>query len=126
LRPSHGATRTARNLFGVTEVSVDDKTRTRLLVFRIFAWVTGVVLLALTVGMVLKYGFGDRTVVATIGPVHGFLYMGYIVATLMLAERLRWKPVRAVLVLLAGTIPIASFVAERKVTREVQAGPAYR
>lgn len=95
-------------------------TRQRLLAFRILAWVTGVVLLALTVGMVLKYGFDDGTVVATIGPVHGFLYMGYIVATLMLAERCRWEPRKAVLVLLAGTVPVASFVAERKVTREVR------
>jgi integral membrane protein len=110
----------------VTGASIDDKTRTRLLAFRILAWVTGVVLLGLTVGVVLKYGFGDSTMVATIGPVHGFLYMGYIVATLMLAERLRWRPVKAVLVLLAGTVPAASFVAERQVTREVQAGPADR
>lgn len=95
-------------------------TRQRLLVFRILAWVTGVVLLALTAGMVLKYGFGDSTLVATIGPVHGFLYMGYIVATLMLAERCRWRPKKAVLILLAGTVPVASFVAERKVTREVR------
>lgn len=98
-----------------------ESTRLRLLVFRIFAWVTGVVLLGLTVGMVLKYGFDDGTVVSTIGPVHGFLYMGYIVATLMLAERCRWIPRKAVLVLLAGTVPVASFVAERRVTREVRA-----
>lgn len=98
-----------------------DSTRQRLLVFRIFAWVTGVVLLGLTAGMVLKYGFGDGILVTTIGPVHGFLYMGYIVATLMLAERCRWEPRKAVLVLLAGTVPAASFVAERKVTREVRA-----
>jgi len=114
--------RTARNLVRVTGV-VDDKTRTRLLAFRIFAWVTGVMLLALCVAMVFAYGFGDRRGISIVGPIHGFLYMGYIVATLMLAERLRWKPVRAVLVLLAGTIPIASFVAERKVTREVRALP---
>jgi integral membrane protein len=107
-------------------VTIDDRIRSRLLAFRIFAWVTGVVLLGLTVGMVLKYGFGDSTLVATIGPVHGFLYMGYIVATLLLAERMRWRPSKAVLVLLAGTIPVASFVAERKVTREVQEGAAYR
>lgn len=99
----------------------DDSTPTRLLAFRILAWVTGTVLLVLTAGMVLKYGFGDSTVVATVGPIHGFLYMGYIVATLLLAERLRWKPVKAVLILLAGTVPVASFVAERKVTRQVRA-----
>lgn len=101
--------------------STDDRTRTRLLVFRVFAWVTGVWLLVLTVGMVLKYFFRDPTLVGMVGPIHGFLYMGYIVATLMLADRVRWTPRKTVLVLLAGTVPAMSFVAERKVTREVQA-----
>ena len=44
------------------------------------------------------------------------------VLTLLLAERARWKPLDAVVVALAGTIPIASFVAERRVTARVQAG----
>ena len=48
---------------------------------------------------------------------HGFLYMAYIVCTLILAERCRWRPLDAVVILLAGTIPVASFVAERQVTR---------
>ena len=94
---------------------------TALRTYRVFAWVTGVVLLALVVAMVAKYGFGESAGVAVIGPMHGFLYMGYIVATLVLAERCRWRPVQALLVLLAGTIPFASFVAERKVTRQVRA-----
>jgi integral membrane protein len=98
-------------------VSIETALRT----YRVAAWVTGVVLLALVVAMVLKYGFGESAGVAVIGPMHGFLYMGYIVASLILAERCRWKPVQALLVLLAGTVPVASFVAERKVTQQVRA-----
>lgn len=105
-----------------------DSTRKRLLAFRVLAWVTGIGLLALCVAMVFAYAYllfpgviEDRRGVAVIGPLHGFLYMGYIVATLLLAERLRWTPVKAVLILLAGTVPVASFVAERRVTREVRA-----
>ena len=55
---------------------------------------------------------------------HGFFYMAYIVCTLILAERCRWRPLEAVVILLAGTIPVASFVAERQVTRQVRAGRA--
>ena len=40
------------------------------------------------------------------------------------AERCRWRPLDAVVILLAGTIPIASFVAERQVTRRVREGRA--
>jgi integral membrane protein len=90
--------------------------------FRIAAWVTGVGLLVLAfVAMPMKYLFGDASLIAIVGPTHGFFYMVYIVCTLLLAERCRWKPGYAVLILLAGTIPIASFVAERKVTERVRA-----
>lgn len=91
--------------------------------YRIAAWVTGVGLLVLVlVAMPLKYFFGRPQLVAVVGVTHGFLYMTYIVTTLLLAERCRWKPLDAVLILLAGTVPVASFVAERRVTRRVRAG----
>lgn len=96
---------------------------TRLLAYRIAAWVTGVGLLVLVfVAMPLKY-FGDQPgPVAVVGVTHGFLYMIYIVCTLLLAEKCRWKPLDALIILIAGTIPIASFVAERRVTQRVRVG----
>jgi integral membrane protein len=85
--------------------------------YRIAAWVTGIGLIALVfVAMPLKYFFDQPGPVAVVGVAHGFLYMVYIVCTLLLAERGRWKPLDALLILVAGTIPIASFVAERRVT----------
>ncbi|HVH20913.1 MAG TPA: DUF3817 domain-containing protein [Pseudonocardia sp.] len=42
--------------------------------------------------------------------------------TLLLAERCRWKPFDALVILLAGTIPLAGFFAERRVTHRVRAG----
>ncbi len=94
---------------------------TWLIGYRIAAYATGVMLLVLTVSVVLHYGFGDLRL-AWSGPVHGFLYMGYLVCTVMLGTSVRWRPGRMVLVALAGTIPLMSFVAERSVTREVRAG----
>jgi integral membrane protein len=93
--------------------------------YRVAAWVTGVGLLVLVfIAMPLKYFFGEPRPVALVGMMHGFLYMAYIVCTLILAERCRWRPLEAVVILLAGTIPIASFVAERQVTRRVREGRA--
>lgn len=91
----------------------------RLVGYRIAAYATGVMLLVLTTSVVLHYGFGDRRL-AWSGPVHGFLYMGYLVATVLLGTSVRWRPGRMVLVALAGTIPFMSFVAERSVTGEVR------
>jgi integral membrane protein len=93
--------------------------------YRVAAWVTGIGLLVLVfVAMPLKYFFGEPRPVALVGMLHGFLYMAYIVCTLILAERCRWRPLDAVVILLAGTIPIASFVAERQVRRRVREGRA--
>jgi integral membrane protein len=85
--------------------------------YRIIAWVVGVVLLALVlVGMPLKYIGDQDSVVAIVGPIHGFLFMVYVVLTFDLARRVRWPFGRMVLVMLAGTIPFLSFWAERKVS----------
>jgi integral membrane protein len=88
--------------------------------YRIAAWITGIGLLVLTVGLPLKYLWGNDTIVAVVGPIHGFLYMAYLLTTADLAYRDRWPVGRAVLVALAGTIPFVSFVAERKVTRPLR------
>jgi integral membrane protein len=96
-----------------------DQIATRLIGYRIMAYATGVMLLVLTASVVLHYGFGDQRLWWS-GPVHGFLYMGYLVATAVLGTSVRWRPLRMVLIALAGTIPLMSFVAERSVTHEVR------
>jgi integral membrane protein len=95
--------------------------RASLLFYRTLAYVVGVGLIILVlIGVPLKYAGGNDSVVAVVGPLHGFLYMVYLVATVNLAFRARWSPVKTVLVMLAGTIPFVSFVAERKVTADEQ------
>jgi integral membrane protein len=89
--------------------------------YRVAAWVTGIGLVILVfVAMPLKYFFGQPLLVAIVGMAHGFLYMAYIVITLLLAERCRWRPADALVILVAGTIPLASFFAERRVTARVR------
>jgi integral membrane protein len=68
--------------------------------------------------MPLKYLADNDTVVAAVGPAHGFLFMVYLALTFDLSRRVNWPFKRMVLVMLAGTIPFLSFWAEHKVTRE--------
>jgi integral membrane protein len=92
-----------------------------LLRYRAIAYIVGVVLILLVVvGMPLKYVWDEPSVVETIGPAHGFLYMIYLVAVFDLARRTRWGLRRMLLVMLAGTIPFLSFYAERVATRWVR------
>jgi integral membrane protein len=89
--------------------------------FRIAAYVVGVVLILLVlVAMPLKYFADSPGFVAVIGPVHGFLYIVYLVVTFDLSMRQRWPLGRIVLLLLAGTVPFLSFVAERWATARVR------
>lgn len=95
--------------------------RIALIVWRILAWLTGTGLILLCAAIFYHYVLDEsRRPLTIIGIIHGNLYMVYLVCTLVLAERRRWRPVKALIVALAGTIPFVSFVAERKVTREVQ------
>lgn len=89
--------------------------------YRVLAYITGVLLLVLVAAMLVKYaGSGDGRFVDVVAPMHGWVYAVYVVATLDLAVRRRWGWLKAVLVLIAGTVPFASFVAERRVVKDEQ------
>ncbi|GAA2866617.1 DUF3817 domain-containing protein [Streptosporangium fragile] len=88
--------------------------------FRILAYVVGVMLLILTTAIVLRYGFGIEQPSKIVSPIHGFLYMLYLVAVMNLGMKARWSWQYIVGVMLAGTVPLLSFVFERKVTRRVE------
>jgi integral membrane protein len=94
-----------------------------LLRYRVMAWVVGLLLIALIlVAVPIKYVGGVDEPVAVIGTLHGWLYAIFFVTACDLALRARWTLKGSVLVLLAGTIPILSFVAERIATRKTRAG----
>jgi integral membrane protein len=91
--------------------------------YRVMAYVVGVLLLVLVlVAMPLKYFADMPGPVAVVGTGHGFLYAVYLLTAFDLALRARWSAKGTVLVLLAGTVPFLSFVAERIVTRRTRAG----
>jgi integral membrane protein len=93
--------------------------------YRVMAYVTGVMLVLLVfVAIPLKYGADEPGPVAVIGTAHGFLFMVYLVTALDLGIRLRWPLLRLGLVMVAGTIPFLSFVAERSVRHEIAAREA--
>jgi integral membrane protein len=106
----------------MTATAVSSKIAGPLLRYRIMAFTTGTLLLALVlVAVPLKYGADMPGPTAVIGVTHGFLFIVYLLASLDLGIRLRWNPIKLLVVMACGTIPFASFVAERRITREVRA-----
>lgn len=90
-----------------------------LTAYRILAYTTGVILLAFTVEIIGKYGF-EVEGLEWIAIVHGWVYMAYFLVTVYLAIQLRWTWRWIVPVVLAGTVPLMSFIAERKVVAKVR------
>jgi integral membrane protein len=90
-----------------------------LKLYRFMAFLTGVVLLSGCIALILKYATSLNMEPGTgyLWVAHGYLYLVYVIVTGVLGFRLRWPLARYVLVMLAGTIPTASFVAEHFVTR---------
>ncbi|MER6162160.1 DUF3817 domain-containing protein [Streptomyces sp. NPDC001868] len=92
--------------------------------YRVLAYVTGVLLVLLTLGMIGKYvleldGAADFTYVVSLA--HGWLYVLYLVFAFDLGSKAKWPVKKQLWVLLAGTIPTAAFFVERRVSRELEA-----
>jgi integral membrane protein len=99
-----------------------------LLRYRIVAIIVSVLLVVLfAIGLPLQLAANHNAVDAIVGTAHGvFFYPLYIVLTLDLTRRVRMTPVQLVLTVAAGTIPVASFYAERRTTQYIREREAAR
>jgi integral membrane protein len=86
--------------------------------YRVMAFITGcLIIIVVFVGIPLQI-WGHNTIISNqVATVHGVLYIVYIVFAYMLATKLHMKTKPTVILLLAGTVPIMTFVVERWMTR---------
>lgn len=101
------------------------KTRGALARYRVLALVTGVFLLVLCVELVVKYVLKapDSLLVwiRWIPFAHGWIYVAYLVTVVDLWSKMRWGMGRLTTMVLAGVVPVMSFVVEKKVHAEAEA-----
>jgi integral membrane protein len=101
------------------------KARAALGRYRVMAWVTGVMLLVLTVEILLKYVLDapDSLLrwIEWVPFAHGWIYVIYLVTVLDLWSKMRWGFGRLVGMVLAGVVPVMSFVVERRVHADAEA-----
>ena len=84
--------------------------------YRVMAYVTGVVLVVLCfVGIPLQVA-GHPVVANDVGVVHGILYIIYLVCAWILSRKLQLATKPTVIMLLAGTVPVMTFIVERWIT----------
>ena len=95
--------------------------KSSILRFRVMAIVSGVMSLLLWfVYMPIKYIFDApelHSSIIWIPMVHGYLYPIYILTAIQFATKARWPIMKMLGLILAGTLPIASLLAERRVVR---------
>lgn len=95
--------------------------RGALLRYRIMAYIVGVGLIILVfAGIPLQYAAGEPAVAAIVGPIHGFLYIVYLLAAVDLARRARFTLLQMAAMVGAGFLPFLAFIIERRVTRRLE------
>lgn len=95
--------------------------------YRVMAFVTGALLLVVTLGM-LRYlpGLADLKesldpTMFVIAQIHGFVYMVYLVTVVHLWAIMKWRTGRLLYMAAGGVVPLLSFFAERRVREDVLA-----
>ncbi len=106
----------------VGRVEESEKMSGVIIRFRVMAVVAGVMSLLLWfVEMPVKYLLHNDNLhesTSWIPIAHGYIYPFYVLSAIHFAVRAQWKVSRMIFLILAGTLPVASFIAERRVHRE--------
>jgi integral membrane protein len=85
--------------------------------FKFIAYLAGVVLILFTIEITLKYS--GILEIPWFAQLHGIVYMVYVVIAFDMSRRAKLSLRDTFLVLIAGTIPVMSFIAESKIRRRV-------
>jgi integral membrane protein len=91
------------------------RVRLNVTLYRVMAYVTGVVLIVLCLFAIAQAFTNDSAIVNVIGTIHGLLYIVYLGVSYPLTRRLRLSVWPTVGVLLAGTIPVMTFIVEHRI-----------
>ena len=90
--------------------------------YRVMALMAGVMSLLLWfVDLPVAYLLNNeewKQAVAWIPFVHGWVYAVYVLAAIQFSVKARWSMKKMIWLILAGTLPIASIAAERRVVRQ--------
>jgi integral membrane protein len=92
--------------------------RTAATAFRIVAVAEALSWIGLLIGMYVKYVPETTELgVKIFGPIHGGIFVAYVVVTLVTSRALRWSPRTTVLALACSVPPLATVWFERLATR---------
>ena len=82
--------------------------------FRVAAVVEAVSYLILLAASVAKHAFGNGAGVAVLGPVHGTIFLVYLLLALNIREQLRWTWGTIGIVVVMAAVPFGAIYVERR------------
>ncbi len=85
--------------------------------FRITALAEATSFLALLVATYVKYGHDQPIGVQILGPIHGLLFVGYVLLAVNLAPRAGWSLRTTAMVLVGAVLPFGGYVVDRWLAR---------
>jgi len=74
--------------------------------------------------ILLVCSFAARDGVPIMGPIHGMLFLAYVLVALMIREDARWTAKETILVLVGAVLPFGGFVVDRWLAKREQAAIA--
>ena len=86
--------------------------------FRTVALIEAVSFLALLVATFVKRVIEGPDLVPVLGPIHGILFLAYVLLTLLVREEQGWTLGQTLIVLLASAIPFGAFVVNARMVHD--------
>jgi len=79
------------------------------------------------IAMPLKYIYDNPSLVQTLGPIHGGLFILFVIYLVMIANKYKWNFKETVLMgLIASFIPFGTFYFDHKFLKRIQEGEIKR
>ena len=86
--------------------------------FRTVALLEAISYLALLVATFVKRVIEGPDLVPVLGPIHGILFLAYVLLTLLVREEQRWTVGQTIIVLIASAIPFGAFVVNSRMVHD--------
>ncbi len=95
--------------------------KTKIGLLRILGFLEGVSLLILVfVAVPMKYYYGNHSLSKTLGPVHGALFLLFLLVALLVGLQQKWTYKTGLLVFVACFIPFGTFYLDSKIFSKIQ------
>ena len=86
--------------------------------FRTVALLEAISYLALLVATFVKRVIEGPDLVPVLGPIHGILFLAYLLLTLLVREEQGWTAGQTILVLFASAVPFGAFVVNSRMVHD--------